>query len=130
MNKKGFEKQKAVTSLMKEYKLKKFIRKTKTKRLLEDIYQKFLIRWMSMMINSFKAIILSNQVIITLCSKYCILKCLSKNNLENSSNQHFSTVRDLPLSDKIFGAVTYVLLYTIIGIHIDIDSFDIDRNFD
>ena len=33
LNKKGFKKRKAITSLIKEYKLKKFIRETKTKSL-------------------------------------------------------------------------------------------------
>ena len=42
LNKKGLEKEKAVTSLIKEYKLKKFMREEKTRYLFEDLYTEFL----------------------------------------------------------------------------------------
>ena len=44
LNKMGLQKEKAVTSLIKEYKVKKFIRDPKKKILFENLYEDFLMR--------------------------------------------------------------------------------------
>ena len=57
LNNKGLQKEKAVTSLIKEYKLKKFIRDPKRRILFENLYEDFLMRWMNMIIHRYKILL-------------------------------------------------------------------------